>query len=138
MLQTDGTASCRNDAFVQKESKMASRFECEPIKFLSTGDQIFRNDALISFNGRTYAIWISNHIDKLQYINQGYVDKPTIVNQRRRGAYIAAVGKPDLPVGSAVVFHVLEPDESFAKGLNNFISQAKASFDFRLKFVSVE
>lgn len=137
-LQTDDTASCGNDAFLQKESKMASRIDCKPTKMLLEGNQVMFNGASISFKNGTYAISMKDHITKLQLLDPSIVDKPSFMTQRARGAYIAAVGRPDLTFGFAVASQVLEPDEKSAQELNKLITQGMATVDFCLKFFPVD
>lgn len=100
-LHTDNTASCGNEALFQKESKM-SRFDCKRQQTLSNENHILFNGASISVKDRTYAIIMKYHIDNHQKVDSCHVEKPGFVTQRAQGAYIAAVGRPDLTFGFSV------------------------------------
>lgn len=73
-LQTDDTARSVNGAFLQKESIMASWFDCKHNRTISNGAKISLNGTGIGITSSVYSIDINDHINKLQERNMSNVE----------------------------------------------------------------
>lgn len=136
-LQTEDTASAGNKLFIERETFLCKRYETKSAKFLDNGTSIMFNGANIRliFNG--YFITQEDHKSKLSKIAEQKIDKSEFVAQRARGAYIAAVCRPDLTFGFAHASQIVNPDATAFKALKKFIEHAKEQPGVGLKYVSI-
>lgn len=68
--QTDDTARSGNNAYIQMEAKMASRFGCKSATVLKSGKSVIFNSAEIGFDGTSYFISQRDHLNKLKLVDE--------------------------------------------------------------------
>lgn len=137
-LQTDDTASGGNSQFVALESKMSSRFASKSPILLKEGSHVLFNGARVSLSGGIYTISQPDHVSKLECIPEQNTSCSDFVSQRARGAYIAAVARPDLTFGYAQASQILSPNLTATKTLNTHIKRSKESQHLNLRFVPLD
>ena len=94
-LQTDDTAYVCNEAFSQLEEQICKKFDSKAAKFSNESDKVKFNGAMIGLCGDTYYLTQPHHIEKLKQLDTSTASKEEFVEERARGAYIAAVCRPD-------------------------------------------
>lgn len=134
-LQTDDTVSAANNEFIAREAKFSNAFDAKEPTFLREGKTISFNGADISLKQSVISINQNQHISRLSPISSKQADKSEFVTQRARGAYIAAVCRPDLTFGFSHASQIITPNVDAINQLNKSIKQAQANSDMYLKFV---
>ena len=104
---------------------------------LRDGGTVTFNGAEISLRDGIYTITQPDHLQKLESITEDTVDKSECVAQRPRGAYIAAVCRPNLTSAFAYCSQLFNPDRKAAKSLNKAIFRAKQEVNFGLTFAKI-
>lgn len=137
-LQTDDTMYACNKAFTTEEERASKEFECKPAKFLKDGDKLKFNGATISQHGRSYRISQPDHIKKLNPLDAKNVTTADFVAERARGAYIAAVCRPDVTYSFSVASQITNPERIDFKALNNAIISMLNSPEKGLNFVPLD
>ena len=120
-LQTDDTLSAGDKAFISKEKEL-NTFVCKEANFLENGATMTFNGAQLSNEKGVYIISQKEHIQKLATDD---ICKDAYISERARGAYIAAVSRPDLTFGFAYASHFQDPGATEVKFLNSCIARAK-------------
>lgn len=124
-LQNFDTASAGYDCFITQEPMVAKQFDSKPIIDLKIKSAIKFNGANIELQKSTYILSQTEHIDRLEEIKDGKVDKPQFVPQRAKDAYIAAMRRQDLSFIISLASQVTDPKTADAKLLNKHIKRAK-------------
>lgn len=94
-LQTDDTVYACNEQFSRLEEQMGRVSDTKPARLLSDGDKIKLNGAIISQYTLTLSLTQPDHINKLKELDVNNVTTPDFVVERARGAYTAAICRPD-------------------------------------------
>ena len=124
-----------NKAFTIQEESRSKEFECKPAKFLKDGETLKFNGATISQHGRSYSITQPDHIKTLKVLDVENATTADFVAERARGAYIAAVCRPDATYAFSVSSQITKPERTDFKNLNNAISSLLNSIEKGLNFV---
>lgn len=80
----------------------------------------------------------TEHINILFQIAKTNVDKGDFIAKRARGAYIAAVCRPDLTFRLSHASQIVSPDQAAANQLNECIVLANESPSDGLKFIKID
>lgn len=137
-LQTDDTGNAGNDSFMKMEEVASKQFDCKPATPLKEGERIRFNGAFIGLDNGEYTVTQQEHIQKLNFLSETSPEKDAFTSERARGAYIAAICRPDLCYGFSVASQVVEPGQEDVKFLNRHIRQCVNRSDMGLKFVKLE
>lgn len=95
-LQTDDSACGGNSQFILSKTKVSFRFASKCSIFLKDGFFVQFNSTKVGLNSGIYAISQPNHIPNLKCISEQNRYSSDFVSERARGAYIEAMGRPDL------------------------------------------
>lgn len=137
-LQTDDTAVVGNSSFVARESKMASRFDCRPSTVLNEWEQLIVISEDIGLFKNVYSISQPDHVEKLKKMAEDCVDKSDFVTQHADGAYIVAVGRPDLTCGFAHASQIVHLDEAAAISLDTQTQRTKETREHSFHFAPLD
>lgn len=128
----------RNDTTLyDKEAALSTRFYSRSPVFLDDGSPTTFNGSMVIKNSGVYSLTQAPHLSKLSTVPTDKVDKAAFISERARGAYIAAVCRPDLTFGFSIFSQYPDPDTIAAKRLNKVVTYAKANSDVALKFVKL-
>lgn len=130
-LQTDDTANAGNKAFMEKEEKHSAAFKRKDAKTLEEGGSLEFNGAMIALANGEYSVTVPHHFGRLEEAT----DKASYAAQRARGAYIAAICRPDLSIVFAKAAQNIDPSEDDIAKLNKAIKRCKAYASMGLRFV---
>ena len=133
-MQTDDTASAGNKAFMEKEEYHSAAFKRKEVQILTPDTPIEFNGAVITLHDGVYGITVPHHVGKMEYAG----DTATYTAQRARGAYIAAICRPDLAILFGKAAQVTDPDDEDIKKLNKAIDKCRASPNVGLKYVPLK
>lgn len=137
-LQTDDTAYACNDAFSHLEEVMSVEFDTKPAKFLNNGDRLKFNGAIISSNGQTFSITEPDHINKLKELDVNSSTAADFVAERARGAYIAAICRPDATYAFSIASQITKPEKKDFKQLNKTISRTLNGVNKGINFIPLD
>ena len=137
-LQIDDTETAGNPAYIKLEASSSTLFDGKRLQMLEDGGTVTFNGAEISLRDDICTITQPNHLQKLESITEDTVEKSEFVAQRARGAYIAAVSRPDLTFAFAYCSQLINRDTKAAKSLNKAIFRAKQKVNFGLTFVKID
>lgn len=113
---------------------MVKRLDCKPTSVLEESPLIRFNGAHIGLKILTHSFSQLHHKDHLKEIECFGVDKSQLVTQLARGAYIVALGKPDLIFAFALASQNINPKTSDAKLLDTHDARAKRDCESVLRF----
>lgn len=102
------------------------------------GETLTFNGADISLRQNVYSLTQRDHINRFSTLAEERINMSEFVSERARGAYIAAVCRPDITFGFAQCSKVTQLNVSAVKVLNKMIETAQRSADYGLKFVPLD
>lgn len=137
-IQTDDTVYVGNAKFFEIENKLKERFDSKEIEVLSHNHEIKFNGAIVRQQGNAITISQAKHIEKMNLLDPSHFTKEQFVTERARGAYIAAVCRPDCSYAFSKLSQATEPDEKDVKDLNNAIKACKDYHKSGLRFVPLD
>jgi hypothetical protein len=132
-MQTDDILNLSDDAFAAKES--------EEMVFLAKDRQVLAEDEPLIFNG--CILTVDGSTLRLKQKDQGLkletaTDRPTYIQQRARGAYIATTCQPMASFDLSVAAQILDPEKEDIAKLNKRIEWQKRNVDLGLDFISID
>lgn len=137
-LQTDDTMYACNKAFSDKEERMSKNFDCKEAKFIKDGTSLKFNGAIISRYQHNYTITQTEHIEKLNRLDINNATNADFVAERARGAYIAAVCRPDVTYAFSAASQITKPEMKDFKVLNKTIELMIKTKTQGLRFVPLD
>ena len=121
-LQTDDTVYACNKAFSEKEEQMSKEFDCKKAKFVTENSSLKFNGASISLREGIYSVTQPEHISKLKLLDVNNATAAEFVAERARGAYIAAICRPDATYMFSAASQITKPETKDFKALNKTIT----------------
>ena len=136
-LQTDETATAGNFAYAKLEAFSSNGFDGKDPGTLKVSGTVTLNGVEILLRDVIYSVTQPEHLQRLVGITEDTVNKSNFVAQLARGAYVAAVWRPDLAFALAYFSQLFNPDANAAKSLNKVILRAKQDVNFGRTFVKI-
>ncbi len=123
-MQVDDTLNAGNHEFIALEKRESAKFKCKPTVHLTEEKPLRFNGALTSTSRNVVSLTQNSHISRLSEINEKDADNAYYISQRARGAYVAAVCRPDLSFRVSLLAQVTDPTTRHVKLLNATIAYA--------------
>lgn len=137
-LQTDDTMHTCDKAFSDMEEQTSKDFDCKAAKFVKNGTSIKFNGAIISCDHCSYTITQTEHIENLNPLDINNGSAADFVAERARGAYIAAVCRPDVTYAFSVASQIAQPEVKDSKILNKATDLMIQTKTQKLRFVPLD
>ena len=136
-LQTDDSLSAANSLMLHTEEQHSTEFRCKERTILNEGKTLHFNGMAVTNTREAYCISVSDKIQRLALLNIRNTTKDEYISQRARGAYIAAVCRPDLTFAFSYAAQVVNPELKDFKFLNKHLNRCLQSSDVGMKFVKL-
>jgi hypothetical protein len=133
-MQTDNTLGLSNDKFATKEAEMMS-FKAKKSQFLDHQNPIIFNGCVLTAGeDNTLSLRQKNQAQRLQIVH----NDAEYVQQRARGAYIAAICQPEASYDLSAAAQCRQPIKKETARLNNRIEWQMKNIDQSLNYVPLD
>jgi hypothetical protein len=132
-MQTDNTLGLSDDAFAAKESKKMM-FLAKNRQILAKNEPLIFNGCILTIDGSTLRLKQKDQDLKLETAT----NRPTYIQQRARGAYIATTCQPMASFDLSVAAQILDPEKKDIAKLNKRIEWQKRNVNLGLDFIPID